>query len=77
MSPDEISRRVRDIGVFNCVGGALGRAEKWDHEGAEGDEGRLWRAVLRAIAEGRCEDPAGCARAALESEDLEFKRRSR
>lgn len=74
MTPREIAMRVRDIGAYNCSGGNYGTPECWDYEAAHADEDRLWRDVLRAIAEGWCEDPAACARAALESQDLEFKR---
>lgn len=45
-----------------------------DDEAAHSLEDRLHRAVLRAVAEGRCEDPARCAELATTSLDLTFGR---
>jgi hypothetical protein len=45
-----------------------------DHARAHEAEDELHEDVLLAIAEGRCEDPAACAAAALKSLDLEFCR---
>lgn len=37
-------------------------------------EDDLYRCVLTAIAAGQCEDPVGCAKAALKTSDIEFYR---
>ena len=46
----------------------------WDFEVAHGREDELWEEVLEAIAEGKAEDPAELASAALRSRDIEFPR---
>jgi hypothetical protein len=45
-----------------------------DEEVAHMLEDRLHQKVLRAIADGTCADPSGCARAALETSKLQFAR---
>lgn len=45
-----------------------------DDEAAHGAEDELYRHVLEAIAGGWCEDPAECAREALETRNIEFER---
>ena len=45
-----------------------------DPEAAHIAEDQLYRDVLKSIAEGICNDPAGCARAALKTGDLGFPR---
>ena len=37
-------------------------------------EDQLYIALLKAIAEGRCDDPATCARIVLQTQDLNFPR---
>lgn len=74
MSPADIASRVADIGRDHSSGGAYGEPIIWDDEAAHTDEDKLHRDVFRAIADGKCEDPAACARAALESLDLDFER---
>lgn len=37
-------------------------------------EDRLYLKLLQSIAEGSCPDPAGCARKAIEADEIEFSR---
>lgn len=57
--------------VRACVA-ALG--PPFDDEVAHAAEDALHRATLRAIAEGRCEEPKACAAEALRSLALDFER---
>lgn len=50
----------------------LSRAES--HEVAHIAEDQLFAEVLAAIAEGTCDDPQACARAALTSAWIQFER---
>jgi regulator of protease activity HflC (stomatin/prohibitin superfamily) len=50
------------------------RKIRGDDETAHTVEDELRADVLRAIAEGRCEDPAACAAEALKSADIQFAR---
>ncbi len=50
------------------------RAMKSDDEAAHAAEDALYRDVLKAIAEGDAEEPAGVARIALSSQRIKFKR---
>ncbi len=53
----------------------LGRGKgDWDDESAHAAEDDIHQAVLAAIAAGICEDPAGCAKAALKTLEQEFHR---
>jgi hypothetical protein len=45
-----------------------------DYEAAHSEEDQLYIDVLAAIASGKCEDPAGCAAAALKAQEIEFPR---
>lgn len=45
-----------------------------DFEAAHGREIDLHKDVLRAIANGKCEDPAACAKEALRTTRIKFKR---
>ena len=45
-----------------------------DDETAHSQEDTLHQDVLQAIADGRCDGPADCARAALETRSIEFSR---
>lgn len=45
-----------------------------DSEAAHGLEDDLWSDVLRAIAANECDDPVNCARLALTTADIRFKR---
>ena len=62
LTVEDVKKRLSDIG-----------ATKSD-EGAHVLEDRLYEDVLRAIADGQCSDPAGCAREALKSNDFDFSR---
>ena len=48
--------------------------KRWDNEGAHIAEDELYMDVLKAIAEGRCDDPAACASEALKSDNIDFVR---
>jgi phosphate uptake regulator len=50
------------------------RAMASDDEMAHGEEDSLYEDILRAIAEGTCENPQECARLALTTQDIEFHR---
>jgi hypothetical protein len=45
-----------------------------DSERAHIMEDKLHQAVLRAIADGTCENPVGCAQDALVTQKIEFER---
>lgn len=45
-----------------------------DDEMAHSAEDELYAYVLQSIANGTCEDPATCAKAALETENIVFAR---
>ena len=45
-----------------------------DDEAAHSREDDLHQDVLRAIAEGRCDDQSACAEAALKTLDIDFSR---
>lgn len=62
MTPDHVRMQVAAIGALH------------DSESAHADEDRLHSAVLHAIADGHCDDPAALARAALATEELTFSR---
>jgi hypothetical protein len=64
MNIDEVRRRVAEI-----------EAERANDEMAHCKEDELHQDVLRAIADGTCDDPVACAAAALETEKIEFARR--
>ena len=52
--------------------------QRWDDESNSDECHRardyLWRAVLRAVAEKRCDDPEGCSATVLLLEDVPFSR---
>jgi hypothetical protein len=50
------------------------RELRYDDEAAHGAEDDLWESVLRAIASGETDDPAGIAAAALKTKTIEFVR---
>ena len=60
--------------VRKVVATVRAQAEAGDNEAAHAIEDGLHQSVLRAIAEGRCADPAACAAAALETRRIEFAR---
>ena len=45
-----------------------------DDEAAHAEEDDLHVAVLKAIADGKCADPAACAREALKTTEMKFAR---
>lgn len=45
-----------------------------DFEAAHGAEDKLYRDLLKSISDGKCEDPKKCARLALQSKQVKFKR---
>lgn len=45
-----------------------------DDEDAHIHEDRLYMALLQAISDGACDDPAACAREALKAVDIRFYR---
>lgn len=45
-----------------------------DDEAAHNMEDKLYRRVLEAIRDGRCENPPACAAAALMTQDMDFAR---
>jgi hypothetical protein len=63
LSVDDVKKRVEEIRGFSG-----------DDECAHGAEDSLWEEVLRAISEGECDDPKGCAAAALTTGDIPFSR---
>lgn len=67
MKVEDIRARVHELGVL------VGRYRP-DHEDLHGREDAIHRDVLLAIAEGRCADPAACAREALRTTHLLFDR---
>jgi hypothetical protein len=59
----DVSRLLQEI--RNCAG---------DAEIAHSLEDELHEKVLDAIASGKCGDPAGCAKLALTSKEIDFPR---
>lgn len=58
------------------VAGRVGNiyAERLDNEAAHSAEDKLHQDVLKAIANGECEDPAACAQQALMTQGIDFER---
>jgi hypothetical protein len=65
LTPDHVRRCVEDLRRLGGPGA--------DHEGCHAMEDDIWRDVLRAIADG-APNPAELARAALETNGIEFER---
>lgn len=63
MTVEEVKARVAEI-----------EAVKSDDEGAHSMEDELHQDVLQAIADGTADDPAGCAREALKTHEIDFCR---
>lgn len=63
MTVEQVRERVAEI-----------EASVGDDETAHGMEDRLYLDLLRAIAEGRCADPAACAAEAIKADELDFAR---
>ena len=72
MTETILTRGIVASRVETIAGNA--RQRRIDHEALHGEEDKLWRDVLSAIAEGRCFDPKGCAEEALKTQDIEFER---
>jgi hypothetical protein len=66
MTVREVKRWLEGIRVTGEVYGDL--------EAAHMEEDRLYETVLRAVAEGKCDDPREVARAALGTETLNYVR---
>lgn len=64
MTVDEVKMKVQEIAAIG-----LG-----DPEMAHSNEDELYRMVLRAIADGTCEDPRALAAEVLKAKDLDFPR---
>jgi hypothetical protein len=60
---DDIKKKVANIRIM-----------AYDFEAAHSYEDDLHQEVLRSIADGECEDPKGCATAALSTLDIRFMR---
>jgi hypothetical protein len=65
MTPDEVAQRIVAIKRYSDDG---------DDADAHVREDLLYRDLLSAIAEGRCSDPAECARLALTTQAIDFAR---
>lgn len=63
MTVDEVIGRVEKI-----------KAARGDDELAHSMEDLLHQDVLRAVADGSCEDQVGCAKASLETLKIDFAR---
>jgi hypothetical protein len=63
MTPEDVRKRVKKI-----------ESLKGDPEAAHGEEDDMHVAILQAIANNTCDDPAKCAKVALETERIEFPR---
>lgn len=63
MTPAQVDTWVNDIRILAS-----------DAEAAHKSEDDLYLALLTAIAEGRCKDPAECARVAIQSKNIAFHR---
>lgn len=63
MTPEDVRKEVAQI-----------KYRAGDDEAAHSMEDKLHQDVLLAIAEGRCADPAACAREALATRSIEFSR---
>ena len=70
MEEEELTRTW----IYGEVGRVAAIAASGDCEAAHSHEDRLWEAVLRAIADGRCRDPQACAREALQTLRFGFPR---
>lgn len=71
---ERVVARVYLADVRDVAASVARAAERGDDERAHIHEDTLYRAVLRAIALGACDDPATCAKAALETQMLKFAR---
>lgn len=65
MNVSDVQKRLEDI---------ANEADDGDNEAAHSMEDDLYFAVLKAIAEGKTDDPQSLAREALKSADIEFTR---
>lgn len=63
LTVEEVRARIEDI-----------KAVVADAERAHSLEDSLYEDILRAIATDRCDDPKGCAAAALSTQDIDFPR---
>ena len=63
MTPDDVRKEIENI-----------RAMQGDPEGAHSREDDLYLQLLTAIANGKCENPALCAKIAIQTQELDFAR---
>ena len=63
MTIDDVKKRLQDI-----------RDNSNNDEGSHIREDRLRDDLLRAIADGKCNDPEACAKEALKSNRIDFSR---
>lgn len=66
----QIAKMARFSGRLNSEG----KRDRYDDERLHVAEDQIYHTVLRAISEGRCADPKGCAIAALKTDDMDFTR---
>ena len=77
---DKFSEELKNAGLGRLTPSVVAtcleyiRRSAADDESAHGMEDNLFRAVLSAIAEDRCDDPKQCAALALTSEEIDFAR---
>lgn len=71
---DEFNGTVTPAWVREQVEAIRATAARHDDEGAHIEEDRLFRAVLSAIRDGRCEDPIECAREVFRVQEIGFSR---
>lgn len=65
MTLDDVKKMVKELEDIYKGG---------DHEASHGTEDYLRYEVLKAIANGECEDPQACAKEAIRTEDFDFER---
>lgn len=68
MTLDEVKAKVDDIRK------KIVNADYLDNEKIHIAEDSLHQSVLRAIAQGKCEDPKGCAKEALKTRRFDYTR---
>ena len=64
MNVEDVRKKVAEISAVSDE----------DDEQAHLSEDELYQEVMEAIANGECDDPAGCAKEALKTLDIDFSR---